>query len=211
MSQHASQLFGQAAVGGRIAPHVPVALGGVAPGPGVEEPGVLVRGVVRDPVERDPHAEVVGVGDQSVELGEVAEGGVDVAVVGNVVAEVGHRRRVDRRQPQRIDAEPAEMAQLRADAGEVADAIAICVGERARVDLVEDCGLPPSIVSGVVGHGFPLVFVRRQLVRSARNGKRDRTSVTMVGSTSATSTVSVFSGASATTWPRGSMIALSPA
>ena len=37
--------------------------------------------------------------DQPVEVRERAEQRVDVAVVGDVVAEVGHRRRIDRREP----------------------------------------------------------------------------------------------------------------
>ena len=55
------------------------------------EPRVLDRGVVRDPVEQDPEAPVVGLGDEGVGVGQGAEDRVDVAVVADVVAEVGHR------------------------------------------------------------------------------------------------------------------------
>ena len=44
-------------------------------------------------------------GDQSVEVAKRAEHRVDAAIVGNVVAEIRHRRRVDRRDPHRVDAE----------------------------------------------------------------------------------------------------------
>jgi hypothetical protein len=47
----------------------------------------------------------------AVEVGEGAEHRVDVAVVGDVVAEVGHRRAVDRRQPDRVDPEPREVVE----------------------------------------------------------------------------------------------------
>jgi hypothetical protein len=74
-----------------LAPDVPVALGAVARPAGLDEPRVLVGGVVRHPVDKDPEPAPVGVGQQPVEVVERAEQGVDRAVVGHVVAEVGHR------------------------------------------------------------------------------------------------------------------------
>ena len=52
----------------------------------------------------------------AVEVGERAEQRVDVAVVGDVVAEVAHRRPEDRRQPDGVDAEPGEVVEPRRDA-----------------------------------------------------------------------------------------------
>ena len=86
-----------------------------------------------------------------VEGREVAEERVDVAVVGDVVAEVRHRRAVDRRQPERVDAEPLQVVQPRAHALEVADAVARGVGERARIDLVDDGLLPPHAAAKATG------------------------------------------------------------
>ena len=130
-----------------VVPAVPVALGRVARRAALDEPRVLVGGVVGDPVQE--HAEVarVRLGEQRVEGREVAEERIDVAVVGHVVAEVGHRRAVDRRQPDRVDAEPLQVLEARAEAVEVADAVARRVGERARVDLVDDGLLPPHAVA----------------------------------------------------------------
>ena len=73
----------------------------------------------------DPDAERVGLGEQRVELGQVAEDRLDVARVGDVVAVVGHRRGVERRDPQGVDAEVGEVGQPAADAGQVADAVAV--------------------------------------------------------------------------------------
>ena len=73
---------------------------------------------------------------------EVAEDRVDRRVVAHVVAEVGHRRAVDRREPDRVDTEAGDVVEPRADAGEVADPVAVGVRERARIDLVDD-GRPP--------------------------------------------------------------------
>ena len=92
---------------------------------------------------------------------------VDVEVVGDVVAEVGHRRAVERRQPDRLGAELREVVEARGDAAQVADAVAVGVGEGARVDLVDRPALPPR---RPVGHaqrarrlalGLPLRRLRR--------------------------------------------------
>ena len=111
------------------------------------EPLVVVRAVVGHQVDGHPDAQAVGVGEQRVELGQVAEHRLDVARVGDVVAVVGHRGGVERRDPQRVDAEVGEVGQPAADAGQVADAVAVAVGEAADVDLVED-GVPPPAAGG---------------------------------------------------------------
>ena len=109
------------------------------------EPRVPVRRVVGDEVEQHPQPELVRPGDQRVGVGERAEQRVDVGVVGDVVAEVGHRRAVDRRQPDRVGAEVAHVLEARGDAAQVADAVAVGVRERARVDLVDDGRAPPRV------------------------------------------------------------------
>jgi hypothetical protein len=112
---------------------------------------VAIGGVVGHPVEQHPDVAGVRLGQQRVEGGEVAEQRVDVAVVGDVVAEVGHRRAVDGRQPDRVRTEPLQVLQARAQAVEVADAVARGVGERARVDLVDDRVLPPHAAAKATG------------------------------------------------------------
>jgi hypothetical protein len=82
-------------------------------------------------------------GQEAVEVGEVTEDRVDGAVVADVVTEVGHGGAVDRRQPDRVGAQVDEMVEVAADAGQVADAVAVGVGERPRVDLVDDSTPPP--------------------------------------------------------------------
>jgi hypothetical protein len=86
----------------------------------------------------DDHLEpqAVAVCDQRVGVGEGAEQRVDVLVVGHVVAVVVLRRGVERRDPERVDAEVAQVGQPRGDPGQVADAVAVAVGEAADVDLV---------------------------------------------------------------------------
>src|SRR5439155_17269255 len=85
---------------------------------------------------------------------ERAELRVDRGVVRDVVAEVGQRRGVERREPERVDAEPDEVVEALHDPAEVADTISVGVLERPGVDLVDDRLLP-------AGHG------RRGYVRRA--------------------------------------------
>ena len=148
----AEPVVGRPAAGSRIAPDVPVAFGVVARGARFLEPRMLVGRVVRHEVEHQLHAAAMDLGDQLVEIGERAEDRVDVGVIGNVVAEVGHRRRIDRRQPDGIDAEPLQVVEPRKNSRQVANAVAVRVLERARIDLIDDSLLPPFML---LTHGTP--------------------------------------------------------
>src|ERR1700687_767316 len=72
---------------------------------------------------------------------------MDTAVVADVVTPIVERRRVDRIQPDCVDTErvraTVKIIEMRSDAVKVADAVAIRIGERARIDLIEDGALPP--------------------------------------------------------------------
>jgi hypothetical protein len=104
--------------------------------------------VVDDEVHEQPHPAPVQRRDQFVELLERAEQRVDALVVADVVAVVGLRRGVDRREPQDVDPEVGQMVQALQDPAEVADAVAVGVLERARIDLVDDGSRPPGRVGG---------------------------------------------------------------
>ena len=84
-------------------------------GEGRPEPRVLVRDVVRDDVHDRADPERARLGDQLLGLCERPEGGVDRPVVRDVVAGVRQRGRVPRVEPERVD---AELAQVRAAARE---------------------------------------------------------------------------------------------
>ena len=132
--------------------HVPRPLGRA--GPGGErglEPGVLARGVVRDEVDDDLDPELVGPCHERFEVLEVAEEGVDVAVVGDVVSGVVLRRDVEGGEPHRVDAEGGEVGETLGDAGQVTDAVAVAVGPAAWVDLVDHGVAPPGGIGGGPG------------------------------------------------------------
>jgi len=126
-----------------IAPHVPVALGVVTGRTRLDEPGVLVAGVVDHQIEDQAHAPAVHLGQQVIEVGHGAELLHDRLVVGDVVAVVVVRRLVHRADPDHVDTERFEIVEARGDAIEIANAIAVGIHEAARVDLVGHRLLPP--------------------------------------------------------------------
>ena len=89
---------------------------------------------------------------------ESAEQRVDVPRVGDVIAVIGHGGDVDRVEPDRVDAEQAQMIQTREDTAEVTDSVTVAVGEGPRIHLIEDGVGPPLRARGPgsVGHANPL-------------------------------------------------------
>ncbi len=145
-------VVGRGAVFARIGPHIPVGPGVVAALPALAEPRVLVGGVAEHLVDHHLQAQRMRPGQQPVEVVQRAEQRVDVALVGDVVAEIGHRRAEERRYPDRIHAQRGDVIEPVDDARQVTDAIAVGVQEAARIDLVDD-GAPPP---GSVRHRAPL-------------------------------------------------------
>src|SRR3546814_4172210 len=60
---------------------------------------------------------------------------VDVAVIGDVIAEIGHGRGIDGRKPDRIHAEIDQMIEPPRDAAQIADAVAIGILKRPGIYL----------------------------------------------------------------------------
>lgn len=123
-----------------------VAVSRAAAGPTDErllEPRSQFRSVVGDHVEDDPQTVVVCLGDQRLGLCEGAIGGVYVALVDDVVAGVGHRRRVPGVDPNGIHAQITHISQPAAQTGDVPDPVTVPVGEAAQVHLVDDRRAPP--------------------------------------------------------------------
>ena len=84
---------------------------------------------------------------QRIEIRHGAKQRIDAGVIGNVVTEIRHRRRENRRQPNRIDAERFQIRQARNDPVDIADAVAVGVLKRARIDLIENAVSPPVHVA----------------------------------------------------------------
>ncbi len=114
------------------------------------EPEVLVGGVVGHDVHHHLEAQAVRLGHHGVEVVEGAEPRVDIAVVVDVIAAVGQLRGVEGAQPDGVHAQVGEVGQPGGHTGEVTDAVAVGVGEAARIHLVDD-GLPPPVGGVAVG------------------------------------------------------------
>jgi hypothetical protein len=99
-------------------------------------------------VDHHFQAEPMRLGQQAIEIGQRAEQRIDVTVVGNVVAEISHRRLEEWRDPDRIHTEARHIVEPLDDARQIAHAIAVRVEKAARIDLVDDGTAPP----GSIGH-----------------------------------------------------------
>jgi len=89
----------------------------------------------------------MGLGNEPIEIVLRAEHRIHALVVRDVVAAVEAGRRVDRRQPDRIDAQAvrSQVVEMVDDPGQVADPVAVRVGEAPRIDLVDHAALPPVV------------------------------------------------------------------
>lgn len=81
----------------------------------------------------------MSLGDEVFEVGERAVVGIDGHVVDDVVA-VLRIAGVDGQQPDARHAQVVEIIEFGRDAVQVADAVAVAVGERTDIDFVEDPG-----------------------------------------------------------------------
>ena len=113
---------------------------------------MLVAGVVGDEVHDQAHASGVEPINEGIEVVQGAEEGVDVLVVGDVVAVVVLRGAVDGAEPHDVDAQLVEVVQATGQARDVTGPVSVGVLERTGVDLVDDGAAPPfRFVVDVVG------------------------------------------------------------
>src|SRR4051794_23322769 len=101
------------------------------------------RGVVGHPVEEHPQPALMCGVEQPVKARQVTEERIYGTVVADVIAVVAHGRGEDGTQPDRVHAEVSDVVESLVHAGQIADAVAVSVGESPRVDLVDDAALPP--------------------------------------------------------------------
>ena len=105
---------------------------------GLQEPWIIHGGVSRHQVEQHVHAELVGAVEHPAQVfvGAVSFGGG--VVVAHVVARVVERRIEAGVDPDRVAAKVLDVVELVDDALEIADAVAVRIVERLRIDFVEN-------------------------------------------------------------------------
>ncbi len=89
----------------------------------------------------------MGAFDQGVEIVERSEHWIDRAKVGDIIAEVAHRRGEEGRQPDGVDAEARDIVELGGDPRKVPHSVAVGVREAARIDLIDCRSPPPGLAS----------------------------------------------------------------
>jgi hypothetical protein len=106
---------------------------------------MLVRGVVDDEIDEDADAAAVGLAHEFDEVSAGAETPVDAVEVGDVVAVVPSRRRLERGEPNRSHAEAFEVIETPGQPFEIADAVAVRVEVGLDVEAVDDRALVPEV------------------------------------------------------------------
>ena len=109
----------------------------------LDEPRMLVGAVVDDELGDDAQAPPMRLAHEVPEVAERAVVRMDAREVGNVVAVIAQRERVERQQPHGSHAEVGDVVELLRQPGEVAHAVAREVVERLHMELVDDRVLVP--------------------------------------------------------------------
>jgi hypothetical protein len=90
---------------------------------------MAIGGVIGHPVDEQVHTALMQIGQQPIEVIESAKSRIDVAVIHDVISPVEHRRRVERRYPERVDTEPLQMVKVSSDPLQVAVPVAVRICE----------------------------------------------------------------------------------
>ena len=123
----------------RIAPDIEIAPARSRSGPArALEPGMLVGSMIQHHFRQNPDAAVVGLLQEILEIPQRSVGGMDVVVVGDVVAIVAPGRGKERQQPDRCDAQILKVIELLGKAAKVAHPVLVAVEEGTNVDFIDD-------------------------------------------------------------------------
>jgi hypothetical protein len=110
----------------------------------------------------DAQPPLVGRLQEFLEVAHGAVHGVDAVIVRRVITVIPQRGGIKRQQPDGRDAQAFQIIEFGREPLEIADAVAVAVGERPNVNFINDGVLIPDriVVHGVVVRGQP-VFLRR--------------------------------------------------
>src|SRR5690606_20025990 len=135
----------------RIAPDIPVPVPRSRPAAARPlEPWMLIGGVVDDQFNDDPKAAPFRLCQEAAEVRHRTEGGIQLAVIGNVIAVVEPRAFVEGQQPKRRHAERLQVIEPAGQTGKIPDAIAGAVGESFHMQLINDGILVPGRIAGIL-------------------------------------------------------------
>ena len=107
---------------------------------------MLVGGMVRHQIQDEFEVSVMNLLQELIKVVHRPEERIDRAIVGDIVAEIGHRRGIEGRDPECVNSKLHQVIQAAQDAPQIADAVAIAVLKRPWIDLVDDRVFPPRAV-----------------------------------------------------------------
>ena len=110
---------------------------------------MLIGSVVDDKIHDDADVLFLCGFRQLIEISQGSVHGIDIFVIGNVIAEVDLRGGIAGGDPDGIHTQLLQIVQLRLDAFEIANPIAVTVGKTARIDFVKHSMLPPRVAFSV--------------------------------------------------------------
>ena len=90
----------------------------------------------------------MGLFQHRVEIRHGAELSHDILIIADVIAVVVVGRFINRREPDGVRAELADIFKPAGDAGQIPDAVAVGILKAARVNLVNRASLPPFFFHG---------------------------------------------------------------
>ena len=117
---------------------------------GFPEPGVFIGGVAQHQIHDDADLPLLCLGDQFIHVGQGAEHGVNVLIIGNVVAVIILRGAEHRGKPNGIHPQLLQIVQFGNDTGNIPKAVAVAVAKAPGIDLIDYRILPPLIHSAAL-------------------------------------------------------------
>ena len=97
-----------------------------------------------------PQPAPVRLAQEALKILQRAVRGMNIGVIGDVVAVVAQRRGTEGKKPDRGYAEIFQVIELLREAAEIADAVGNAVEEGAYVNFVDDCVFVPGDIRGQV-------------------------------------------------------------
>src|SRR5581483_8789551 len=85
----------------------------------------------------------MGLLDQGIQILECAKNGIDITIVANVVAKVGHRRGVDGGEPENVNPKPAQIVESADNTRQIANPVPVAIHKTSWIYLVDYTRLPP--------------------------------------------------------------------
>lgn len=155
-------------VGSRISPDKPVAARIASARTAFLEPPMLIGSVIGNVVHDKLQPGRMDRVHQLAEGLHIPKQRIDRGMVGHVIAEVRHRRRIYGREPDSVDPEGGDIVQPLDDTLDVADPITIGVLKRPRVNLIDHPVFPPNEICRAACEFFIKLIVQSHPISAVR-------------------------------------------